>query len=87
MFTVTLNRSVCQGHKKIYENVCMLLKKLPKTGYKIVQVFFLHQAASYWSLYTETYFAKKNRKKQLSIKKNVNRLRLKVCVYVSTVSI
>lgn len=81
MFTVTLNRSVCQGHKKIYENVCMLLKKLPKTGYKIVQVFFLHQAASYWSLYTETYFAKKNRKKQLSIKKNVNRLRLKfVCM-------
>lgn len=69
MFSVTLNRSVCQGHKKIYENVCMLLKKLPKTGYKIVQLFFLHQAASYWSLYTETYFAKKNRKKQLSIKK------------------
>lgn len=81
MFTVTLNRSVCQGHKKIYENVCMLLKKLPKTGYKIVQVFFLHQAASYWSLYTETYFAKKNSKKQLSIKKNVNRLRLRfVCM-------
>lgn len=76
MFTVTLSRSVRQGHKKFYENVRMLLKKLSKTGYKIVHVFFLYQAASYWSLYTETYFTKKNRKKQLSIKKNVNRLRL-----------
>lgn len=72
----TLSRSVRQGHKKFYENVLMLLKKLSKTGYKIVHVFFLYQTASYWSLYTETYFTKKNRKKQLSIKKNVNRLRL-----------
>lgn len=57
----TISRSVRQGHKKFYENVRMLLKKLSKTGYEIVHVFFLYQAASYWSLYTETYFTKKNR--------------------------